>query len=87
MVVGPRGELRAVTPAARQWQDRLDDIPPGRFLLMMQALAVDARTAASGSFRARLRDAYGQWAVLHRGELVARLRSDGRRAHRSSRRA
>lgn len=70
VVVGPRGELRAVTPAARQWQDRLDDIAPGRFLVMMQALAVGARTAASGSFRARLRDAHGQWAILHASPLI-----------------
>jgi hypothetical protein len=28
VVVGPRGELRAVTPAAREWQDRLDEIAP-----------------------------------------------------------
>lgn len=70
VAVGPRGELRAVTPAARQWQDRLDDIAPGRFLVMMQALAVGARTAASGSFRARLRDAHGQWAILHASPLI-----------------
>jgi DNA-binding CsgD family transcriptional regulator len=70
VVVGPRGELRAVTSAARQWQDRLDDIAPGRFLVMMRAMAVGARTAASGSFRARLRDAHGQWAILQASPLI-----------------
>jgi hypothetical protein len=40
VVVGPRGELRAVTPAAREWQDRLDEIAPGRFMVMMQVMAV-----------------------------------------------
>jgi hypothetical protein len=31
VVVGLRGELRAVTPAAQEWQQRLDQIAPGRF--------------------------------------------------------
>jgi DNA-binding CsgD family transcriptional regulator len=70
VVVGPRGELRAVTPAAREWQDRLDEIAPGRFMVMMQVMAVCARAAASGSFRARLRDARGQWAVLQASTLI-----------------
>lgn len=59
VVVGPRGELRAVTPAAREWQDRLDEIAPDRFMVMMQLMAAGARTATSGSFRGRLRDARG----------------------------
>lgn len=70
VVVGPRGELRAVTPAAREWQDRLNEITPGRFMVMMQVMAVGARTAASGSFRARLRDVHGQWAVLQASPLI-----------------
>jgi hypothetical protein len=64
VVVGPRGEPRAVTSAAREWQDRLDEIAPGRFRVMMQVMAVGARAAAPGGFRARLRDARGQWATL-----------------------
>lgn len=70
LVVGPRGEPRAVTPAAREWQDRLDEIAPGRFAVMMQVMAVGARAAATGSFRARLRDARGQWAVLQASPLI-----------------
>lgn len=57
VVVGPRGELRAVTPAAREWQDRLDEIAPGRFMVMMQVMAVGARTAASDASAARDRRA------------------------------
>ncbi|HEX5347436.1 MAG TPA: hypothetical protein VFW64_10130 [Pseudonocardiaceae bacterium] len=70
VVVGPRGELRAVTLAAREWQERLDEIAPDRFMVMMQLMAAGARTAASGSFRARLRDARGQWAVLQASPLI-----------------
>ena len=48
MILGQSGELHAVTPAAREWQDRLDQIAPGRFLLMMQVMAVGARSAPTG---------------------------------------
>ncbi|MFZ1115505.1 MAG: helix-turn-helix transcriptional regulator [Propionibacteriaceae bacterium] len=70
VVVGTGGELNAATPAAREWQDRLDQIAPGRFLVMMQVMAGGARTSSSSSFRARLRDAYGQWAVLEASPLI-----------------
>ena len=70
MVVNPQGETRAVTPAAREWQDRLEEIAPGRFTVMMQVMASGARTAASGGFRARLRVAHGQWAILHASPLI-----------------
>jgi DNA-binding CsgD family transcriptional regulator len=70
VILGQRGELHAVTPAAREWQDRLDQIAPGRFLLMMQVMAVGARSAPTGEFRARLRDAGGEWAVLQASPLI-----------------
>jgi hypothetical protein len=70
VVVGTGGELNAATPAAREWQDRLDQIARGRFLVMMQVMAGGARTSSSSSFRARLRDAYGQWAVLEASPLI-----------------
>ena len=70
VVVGPRGELRAITAAAREWQERFDQIAPGRFMVMMQLMAGGAHTATSGAFRARLRDARGQWAVLEASPLI-----------------
>jgi DNA-binding CsgD family transcriptional regulator len=70
VVVGPRGEPRAVTTAAQRWQERLDEIAPGRFTLMMQIMAFGARTASSGVFRARLRDARGRWAFLEASPLI-----------------
>jgi DNA-binding CsgD family transcriptional regulator len=69
-VVGPRGELRSATPAAQEWRESLDEIAPGRFLVMMQLMAVGARAAAADGFRARLRDARGRWAVLEASPLV-----------------
>jgi DNA-binding CsgD family transcriptional regulator len=70
VVVGLRGELRAVTPAAREWQTRLDEIAPGRFLTMMRLMTVGASSAPSGVFQARLRDARGQWAFLQASPLI-----------------
>jgi DNA-binding CsgD family transcriptional regulator len=70
VVVGPRGELRAITAAAQDWQERFDQIAPGRFMVIMQLMAGGARTASSGGFRARLRDARGQWAVLKASPLI-----------------
>jgi DNA-binding CsgD family transcriptional regulator len=70
VVVGPRGELRAITTAAQEWQERFDQIAPGRFMVMMQLMAGGARSATSGGFRARLRDARGQWAVLKASPLI-----------------
>jgi DNA-binding CsgD family transcriptional regulator len=70
VVIGPRGELRALTPAGQEWRERIDQIAPGRFALMMQVMALGARTATSGSFRTRLRDASGQWASLQTSPLI-----------------
>ena len=70
VVLGPQGEFRAITPVALDWRDRLDEIAPGRFGLMMQVMASGARTAVSGSFSAKLRDAHGQWAILKSSALI-----------------
>jgi len=70
VVIGPRGELRTATAAAQEWRERLDEIAPGRFTTMMQVVAAGARTSSSGGFRARMRDAYGQWAILRASPLI-----------------
>lgn len=70
VLTGPRGEVRAVTPAARSWQDRVDEIAPGRFLVMMRGVVVGARASGSGTFRMRLRDARGGWTMLHASKLI-----------------
>lgn len=70
VVIGPRGELRAITQAGQEWRDRLDEIASGRFLLMMQVMALGARGSTSGGFTARLRDVHGQWALLEASPLI-----------------
>jgi DNA-binding CsgD family transcriptional regulator len=70
VIVDPQGKPRAVTPAAKEWRDRLDEIAPSRFSLIMQAMASGARSTESGGFRARLRVAQGQWAILHASPLI-----------------
>jgi DNA-binding CsgD family transcriptional regulator len=70
VVVGPRGEIRAATATGQEWRERLDQIAPGRFMLMMQVMAMGARATSSGGFRTRLRDARGQWAILEASSLI-----------------
>ncbi len=70
VVVGPLGDVRAVTPSARDWKNRLDEIAPGRFMVMMQVMATGARAGTRGSFRARVRDAHGSWALLQASPLI-----------------
>jgi DNA-binding CsgD family transcriptional regulator len=70
IVIGAGGEPRALTSAGQEWRERLDQIAPGRFGLMMQVMAVGACAASSGSFRARLRDAAGHWAILEASPLI-----------------
>jgi DNA-binding CsgD family transcriptional regulator len=70
VVVDSRGQPRAVTPAAQDWQERLDQSAPGRFMMMMQVMASGAGSADSGRFRARLRDAHGNWAILEASPLI-----------------
>ncbi|HEY3469135.1 MAG TPA: helix-turn-helix transcriptional regulator [Amycolatopsis sp.] len=70
VVVGPDGRQRAATAAAAAWRSELDEIAPGRFAVLLRAVVVGARAAATGSFRARVRDAHGGWIVLHASRLL-----------------
>jgi DNA-binding CsgD family transcriptional regulator len=71
VVTGPAGELHALTPAAQVWQSELDEIAPGRFLVLLRAVVAGALAAESGTFQARVQTASGGWAVLHASRLVA----------------
>ncbi|GAB3157562.1 LuxR C-terminal-related transcriptional regulator [Amycolatopsis stemonae] len=68
VVVGPDGRQRAATAAAAAWQTELDEIAPGRFAVLLRAVVAGAR--ASGSFRARVRDAHGGWILLQASRLL-----------------
>ncbi|SMD05704.1 helix-turn-helix transcriptional regulator [Kibdelosporangium aridum] len=69
VVVDSCGTPRAVTVAAQQWQAELDSIAPGRFLVMLRAVAVGAQ--AQGTFRARMRDSCGGWILLQGSKLIS----------------
>ncbi|MCC8249230.1 helix-turn-helix transcriptional regulator [Saccharothrix luteola] len=71
VVVGPDGEPRAATAAARTWREELDAIAPGRFAVVLRAVVTGARAAPSGTFRARVRDASGGWVLVQAGRLIA----------------
>lgn len=68
-VLGADGAVRSATASARDWQDRLDEVAPRRFALMMQVMASGALSATGGTFRARVRDARARWAVLEASVL------------------
>jgi DNA-binding CsgD family transcriptional regulator len=70
VVLSAHGELRSATPEARQWRERLEEIEPGRFVLIMRILARGVQSSASGGFRARIRDARGQWALMQASTLI-----------------
>ena len=70
VVVGPAGEIRSATAAARGWQERLDEIAPGRFAVMMRVMAAGGSASRDGVFRARVRDARGRWAVMDANPLL-----------------
>ena len=71
VVVGADGTPRAATAAARVWREELDAIAPGRFAVMLRAVVTGARASASGTFRARVRDASGGWILLRASRLIA----------------
>jgi DNA-binding CsgD family transcriptional regulator len=71
VVTGPGGEPRAVTSAARVWEDELNEIAPGRFGVLLQAVATGTRAATSGTFQARIQTATGGWVVLQGSRLIS----------------
>ena len=69
-VTGPSGEPRAITAAARTWQDELNEIAPGRFEVLLRAVVTGTRAAATGTFQARVQTASGGWVVLQGSRLI-----------------
>lgn len=67
-VVGADGAPLAMTAAAREWQQLLDDGAPGRFLILMAALAAGAWV--HGTARTRVQSREGGWVLLHGSRLL-----------------
>ena len=67
---GAAGEPRAITAAARTWQDELDEIAPGRFGVLLRAVVTGTRAASSGTFQARVQTAAGEWVLLQGSRLL-----------------
>lgn len=70
VLAGLHGELRAATPAATTWLAELEETDPGRFSMVLYAVLAQAKAAASGSARTRMRDAHGSWVVLQASRLI-----------------
>jgi DNA-binding CsgD family transcriptional regulator len=70
VVAGPNGEPRAITAAARIWQDELNAIAPGRFDVLLRAVVTGAQASAGGTFQARVQTASGGWVVLQSSRLI-----------------
>ncbi|MFF1817594.1 LuxR C-terminal-related transcriptional regulator [Kribbella sp. NPDC058245] len=71
IVTGPTGEPRAVTAAAQTWQDELDQIAPGRFAVLLQAVVTGTRAAANGTFQARVQTTSGGWVLMQGSRLIS----------------
>ncbi|WP_371400784.1 LuxR C-terminal-related transcriptional regulator [Kribbella sp. NBC_00662] len=70
VVTGPNGEPRAITAAARTWQDELNEIAPGRFDVLLRAVVTGTRAGAGGTFQARVQTTSGGWVVLQGSRLL-----------------
>ena len=70
VLAGLHGDLRAATPAAASWLARVEDAAPGRFSQTLYAVVAQANAAASGTARARMRDAGNNWVMLQASRLI-----------------
>ena len=70
VVTGPSGEPRAITAAARDWQDDQNEIAPGRFGLLLRAVVTGTRASEAGTFEARVQTVSGGWVVLQGSRLI-----------------
>lgn len=70
IVASEDGQLQSMTPAARQWQGRLDQIAPGRFHVLLRAVIAGTSASHSGTFQARIRTAQGGMVLLSGSRLI-----------------
>ncbi|PNI09488.1 helix-turn-helix transcriptional regulator [Arthrobacter sp. AFG7.2] len=70
VIAGRDGGLQAATPAAVSWLAEVEDAEPGRFSMTLYSVVAQAHAAASGTARARMRDAGSNWVVLQASRLI-----------------
>ncbi|MFC8524404.1 LuxR family transcriptional regulator [Pseudarthrobacter sp. NPDC057230] len=70
VLAGLHGDLRAATPAAASWLAQVEEAAPGRFSQTLYSVVAQAHAAASGTARARMRDAGNNWVVLQASRLI-----------------
>src|SRR5699024_4185352 len=63
-----------MTPAASEWREILDDGAPGRFLVLMAALAAGAWHSSRGTARTRVQGRAGGWVLVHGSRLLGEER-------------
>ncbi|HZX06327.1 helix-turn-helix transcriptional regulator [Kribbella sp.] len=66
VVTDPTGTPRAITAAARSWQDELGP----RFGVLLKAVVTGTRAAVSGTFEARLQTPSGGWILMQGSRLI-----------------
>lgn len=70
VLAGRHGELRAATSAAASWLAEVEEAVPGRFSMTLYSAVAQAHAAASGTARARMRDAGNNWVILQATRLI-----------------
>ncbi|MFF1254758.1 helix-turn-helix transcriptional regulator [Pseudarthrobacter sp. NPDC058329] len=70
VLAGLHGELRAATPAAAAWLAEVEEAAPGRFSMTLYSVVAQAHASASGTARARMRDAGNNWVMLQASRLI-----------------
>ncbi|MDQ0665485.1 hypothetical protein QFZ35_003983 [Arthrobacter ulcerisalmonis] len=70
VLAGLHGDLRAATSAAASWLSEVEEAAPGRFSQTLYWVVAQAHAAASGTARARMRDARNNWVVLQASRLI-----------------
>ncbi|UOQ91106.1 LuxR C-terminal-related transcriptional regulator [Agromyces endophyticus] len=71
ILCGPDGEFHAATAAGAEWLAALDDAEPGRFDLVLHAVAAGARRSRAGTVRLRMRDVNDDWVVVQASRLIS----------------
>jgi DNA-binding CsgD family transcriptional regulator len=78
IVLGPDGQSRAATPAAREWMAAVQERRPDWLGIALRGLVITLSRSASGTAQSRIRDATGTWVLLRAAPLMDLDSSDER---------